>query len=372
MKFGDSLHTIGKTGIFAIGILLTLLMGLLNYIIGEGISFAIFYLVPIMFVGWYGKKFHVLFITLLSTALWLQADLFYIGKYSYPTIPYWNALLRFGFFMLVVYFLYEVKNLKIALEQKVGERTNKLTDEINDRKRIEDELRRKSEKLSELAKRTQSLREAENSRIAREIHDELGQAMTAVKIDIFWLSKKYSNDGAIVESLISITNTVDEAIKSLKNISSRLRPRLLDTLGLIPALEYQLKEFQLKTGIKSTFFASNENFNLRHSVSNAIFKIFQESLTNIARHSKAKNTEVSVFTNGNDNIVIKIKDDGVGLPSDYLDKSHSLGILGMKERAELVGGNVDFYCENKNGTTVVAEIPINKHINLKYDKSVYS
>jgi signal transduction histidine kinase len=365
LKFSDYLHTISKSGIFAIGIIFTLLMGLLDYITGVELSLAIFYLIPILFVGWYGNKYQVLFISLLSTLLWLQADMVSIERYSNHVIPFWNALVRLGFFIMVVLLVYELKKLKTDLEEKVNERTKNLTIEINERKRIECELRKKGEKLSQLAKRTQSLKEADNSRIAREIHDELGQAMTAIKIDIFWLSKKYSNDRAIVDSLMTITNTVDEAIQSLQNISTRLRPRLLDTLGLLPAMEYQLKEFQSRTGIKTSIYSSSENFNLRHSVSNAIFKIFQESLTNIARHSKASNVSISIDTNSNENIVVKIKDDGIGLPPNYLDKSNSLGILGMKERAGLVGGKVNLCCENKHGTTVIAEIPINKHIHTE-------
>ena len=362
MKVSEILQNISKPGIFIIGVILTFVMGFLDNITGVEISFAIFYLIPILFVIWYANKLQALIISFLSSVLWLQADLFQIERYSNHAIPFWNALVRLGFFLIVVFLMDELKKLKKALEEKVNERTNKLTEEIADRKKIENELRKKSDKLSQLAKRTQSLREAESSRIAREIHDELGQAMTAIKIDLFWLSKKYSNDSSLVENLMSITNTVDEAIQSVKNISTKLRPRLLDTLGLIPALEYQVKEFQKMTGINFSLNSSKENYNLRHSVSNAIFKIFQESMTNIARHSKAENADIAIYTDDHENIIIKIKDDGIGLPPDYLDKSHSLGILGMKERAALVGGKVNFCCENNHGTTVIAEIPFNKHI----------
>jgi len=206
------------------------------------------------------------------------------------------------------------------------------------------------------------IREEESTTISREIHDELGQALTAIKIDVAWLSKRYANDSALIESLFMISNTIDDTIKTVRRISTRLRPRLLDELGLIPAIEWQVKEFRTRTGIKVDLFVPGDNINLTSVVSSALFRIFQEAITNVARHSKATNLLVEINEN-NRKLNMKIRDNGTGLPEDYMNKDHSLGILGMLERASSIGGNVELTYVPGGGTEVLVKVALNHQKN---------
>ena len=226
--------------------------------------------------------------------------------------------------------------------------------------KVEDELKSKSENLRQLIIRIENIKEEENTKIAREIHDELGQALTAIKISLTSLSKNYSNDKDIVEHLYLVNSTIDETIKSMRKISTRLRPRLLDELGLLPAIQWQLREFQTRTGIRCILTTSDEDIKLESSISTNLFRIFQEALTNISRHSKASNVKISIFYENVGMLTMDIKDNGVGIPKNVSEKSGRLGILGMKERAQILGGGLEVIsCENE-GTEVIVNIPINK------------
>lgn len=338
-------------------------MGLLDYITGVELAFSIFYLIPISFVAYHAGKYQGLFIAVLSTIVWLTADVSEAQKYANQAIPYWNAIVRFGFFIIVLYLVNELRSLNLKLEQKVIERTAALSTEIQEREKTEYELKYKSEKLRQLIRRTQSIKEEENTKIAREIHDELGQSLTAIKIEAISLSKKYSNNKKLVVNLFTIVNTVDDLIKSIRDISTRLRPRLLDELGLLPAIEWNLKDIQCHTGIHYKLIAKEDEIKLCPSTSNTLFRIFQEAITNIARHSEATNVVVRINPDPKcrDSLVMEILDNGIGLPQDYMEKSHSLGIIGMKERAQILGGNVEVISAEDWGTAVIVKVPINEN-----------
>jgi len=218
------------------------------------------------------------------------------------------------------------------------------------------ELKQKSEKLSQLIMQLQNIREEENTKVAREIHDELGQALTAIKISLTSLSKNYSNDQDIVEHLFLVCSTIDETIKTMRKISTRLRPRLLDELGLISAMEWQLREFRTRTGIRCILTSSDENFNLNPIISTALFRIFQEALTNIARHSKATNVKINIFQDNVGTITMDIVDNGVGIAKK--EGNEGLGLLGMKERAHILGGEIEILSSEQTGTQVIVNVPI--------------
>jgi signal transduction histidine kinase len=352
-------ESLSKPIILLIGIFLVFLMGFLDYATGSDLAFSIFYLIPISIVVWYNGKYYGVFIALLSSIIWYYVDTQGGRGYASEAIGYWNALMRFGFFMIVVYLIDKLRIFNIELEEKVKVRTSDLTAEIIERKKAEDELKKITDKLRLLAKRMHIIREEESTTIAREIHDEFGQALTAIKIDIAWLSKRYSNDSALVDSLFTISNTIDDTIKTVRRISTRLRPRLLDELGLISAIEWQVKEFQARTGIKVDLLVPGENINLTPVVSSALFRIFQEAITNVARHSKAANLVVEINEN-NRKLNMTIRDNGTGLPQDYMNKDHSLGIIGMLERAGSIGGKVELTSVQGGGTEVLVKVAL-KH-----------
>lgn len=348
-----------------IAILLVFIMGVLDFLTGYEISFSIFYLIPISFLVWYSNKIYGILLAFLSMAVWLTVDYLSIRSYSSDIIYLWNALVRLGFFMTVVYLISIIKKVNQKLEEKVESRTKDLTEEVYERKKAQDELSVSTKKLKELTVRLQTIREEENTAIAREIHDELGQALTAIKIDVAWLGKRYSNDSILVEGLMNVSNTIDDTIKSVRKISTRLRPRLLDELGLIPAIEWQVKDFQKRTGIECKMNLPEEELQLDKSISSPIFRIFQEAMTNIARHSKATEVDLDMNIDKNNNLNIIVKDDGIGLPENYLNKEHSLGIVGMLERANSINGSLEIKQNIPKGTEVSVKVPLINNLNKK-------
>ncbi|MCI0448881.1 MAG: sensor histidine kinase [Chlorobi bacterium] len=360
----DYLNITGKSKVFFIGFILLALIGSIDFITGVEISFSVFYLIPISIVTWYSNKNLGLILSVLGTAMWVIADIQDLSRYASPAIPYWNGLVRFSFFTIIVLLIHEIKAFKDNLEEKVKEKTADLLKEINERKKTTDELKNKTEQLSELTKRLQNVREEENARIAREIHDELGQSLTAIKMELMWICKKNSNNPKLVQSLLLISETVDDTIKNVRKISANLRPKLLDQLGFLPAIEWQVKEFSKRTKIKCDLDI-NGTIELNPFASSALFRIFQESLTNVARHSEASRVKLSLEVKDNNSLEIKIKDNGIGISNGFNSKKTSLGILGMKERAQSLGGILSVAEAPDGGTEVSVRIPINEH--LKYD-----
>ncbi|HMN50025.1 MAG TPA: PAS domain S-box protein [Ignavibacteriaceae bacterium] len=232
--------------------------------------------------------------------------------------------------------------------------------DITERKQAEEKLKRSSNLLRELATHLQSVREEERTTIAREIHDELGQVLTVLKIQISLLANKLTeNQEPLREKITALTNLIDQSVESVQKISSKLRPGILDELGLIAAIEWQTEEFEKLTGIKCSLVLPKEEIDLDAQRATAIFRIFQEALTNIARHANAEKVSVSLLTNLS-NISLEIKDNGKGITQEQIKDFRSLGIHGMEERAMIFGGQVYIDGLAGKGTTLKVEIPIEK------------
>lgn len=230
--------------------------------------------------------------------------------------------------------------------------------DITERKRAEEKLKKSSRLLRELATHLQSVREEERTTIAREIHDELGQVLTVLKIQLSLLGNKLSPDQfTLKEKVISLTDLIDQSVESVQKISSKLRPTILDELGLIAAIEWQTEEFEKLTNINCSIVLPKEDLHLSTEKSTAIFRIFQEALTNIARHSEAKKVAISLITE-NSILYLEIADDGKGITQEQLKDFKSLGLRGMEERAMIFGGTVSFDSIISKGTKVKVEIPI--------------
>ncbi len=255
----------------------------------------------------------------------------------------------------------EAQDLSQELEQRVVVRTTELQNtnqqlasEVTERKRVNEELRLLSAHL-------QSAREEERIRIAREIHDQVGQVLTAVKMDLALLDRKLTNtkNVPVTDIRTDLTSTmqlVDTTIKTMREIIRELRPDILDHLGLSAAIEWQLQEFQTRTQIECKFDTTLDEVPLDLDRSTAVFRIFQETLTNIARHANATRVQASLKQEGGD-LVLQVRDNGRGIaPSDLTDKQ-TFGLLGMRERAHVFGGEVTFDGEPGQGTTVTVRIP---------------
>ncbi len=230
--------------------------------------------------------------------------------------------------------------------------------DITDRKQAEEKLRKSSKLLRELATHIQTVREEERTMIAREIHDELGQVLTVMKIQLSLLGNKLNPEQiALKVKIDSLTKLIDQSVESVQKISAKLRPTILDELGLNAAIEWQTEEFEKLTNIKCSLVLPKDDLKLTSNKSTAIFRIFQEALTNIARHSGADKVTISLLTNQND-LNLEIIDNGKGISTEQIKDLKSLGIHGMEERALIFGGQVTLDGTSGKGTKVKVEIPI--------------
>jgi PAS domain S-box-containing protein len=230
--------------------------------------------------------------------------------------------------------------------------------DITEAKQARAELESSHERLRALAGHLQAAREEERTRVAREIHDELGQALTGLKMDVAWLRKKLAKDQEpLREKTDSMLALMDQTIQSVRRISTELRPGVLDDLGLAAAIEWQIHEFQNRTGIKCVLASRLDDIRLDHLRSTALFRIFQETLTNIARHARASKVSIKLERKNRD-VSLQVQDNGSGIPKNKLSDRRSLGILGMRERALLLGGEFMINGVRGKGTTVTARIPI--------------
>lgn len=241
--------------------------------------------------------------------------------------------------------------------------------DITDAKQVEDQLRASREQLRELSRYLESVREEERTRMAREIHDELGQTLTALKIDLSWLARRLPPEQEVLlEKTESMYELVDGAIQTVKRISTELRPGALDDLGLADAIEWQTEEFGKRTDIKSKFGASPEGLVLDRDRSTAVFRICQEALTNIIRHAKATRVSVSL-RKGPGRVSLKISDNGTGIEESQILDPRAFGLIGMRERARFWGGEVKISGAPGKGTLVAVSIPLARREDLNAENT---
>jgi signal transduction histidine kinase len=228
-------------------------------------------------------------------------------------------------------------------------------------RRAEEQLRESHERLRQLSVYLQTVREEERTRIAREVHDELGQALTGCKLDLSWIASKLPRERdlkPLLEKTKSLSTHIDSTIQMVRRIATELRPGILDHLGLAAALEWQAHEFQMRTGIKCDVHANLNDPGLHPDLNTAFFRIFQETLTNIIRHAGA--TLVAVNLRERDGrIILEVKDNGRGISETEISQTDSMGLLGMRERAALLGGRFKIaQGAGGKGTKVTVSIPI--------------
>jgi PAS domain S-box-containing protein len=229
--------------------------------------------------------------------------------------------------------------------------------EISEDKRREDSLRVSGEQFRDFAARVEAVREEERTRVAREIHDELGGALTALKLELAWLRNKTGQNAKIRGKMKSMIADVDLTIEKVRQISSDLRPSVLDDLGLIPAMEWLLAQFRKRTRIRTEFNCIDENLTLSTDASAAVFRVLQEALTNVIRHAKATKVTVNLEYLRNA-VLISILDNGRGMTKGKEADLKSLGIVGMKERVARLGGQFEIFSEPGKGTRIDIIIPL--------------
>lgn len=258
----------------------------------------------------------------------------------------------------------KLEALTKSLEERVEERTASLKaanqvleSEIAERKRIESQLERMQEQLRSLSLRSQSTLEEERSRVAREIHDEFGQTLTVLKMQLSFLERRFrGGQTPISEWTKSMSKMIDTTIERVRQVASELRPIVLDDLGLPAAIEWQAKEFQERTGITCRCFLQEE-IAIDRMHSTALFRVFQEALTNVARHSGASDVEIKL-NEEKGAAFLQIRDNGRGITEEQRLHQKSLGLIGMRERARACGGEVGIEGIPGKGTTITVRVPL--------------
>jgi signal transduction histidine kinase len=228
---------------------------------------------------------------------------------------------------------------------------------IAERKMAEEALRQSQAELRQLASHQEKIKEDERKRIAREIHDELGQNLLALRIDISMLHARTSiNHPKLNAKIHTVLEQIDTTMKSMRAIINNLRPTVLD-LGLNAAIEWQVRDFQRRTGIECGLTMEEEDLVLDDNRATALFRILQESLSNVIRHARANRVDVELHQKGK-HVTMKVVDDGVGTFPNCRRKANSFGLIGIKERISAFGGKFDISTGEGKGTTLVISIPM--------------
>ena len=223
--------------------------------------------------------------------------------------------------------------------------------DITERRQAEE-----SRRVRELAAHLQSARETERTHVAREIHDELGQALTGLKLEVSFLSRKAAHDPQMRERLDGVTHMIDGTIASVRRIATDLRPQILDELGLLEAIRWLAREFEHRTQIPCTVELPESPLEWCADRATAMFRILQEALTNVARHAGAQSVEVRVACR-DDHGVLEVADDGSGITENQAEGSRSFGLLGMRERARMYGGVLRVDRRQPRGTQLTVTMP---------------
>lgn len=238
-----------------------------------------------------------------------------------------------------------------------GDEIGLLADAFND---MAAKVAERDASLRLLSRRLLSIQEEERIRIAREVHDELGQALTGLKLDLSLIATQLAKtDAGLHEKAQTMIQHIDTTIQTVRRIATELRPGILDSLGLVAALEWQANEFQMRTGIRCKIASTVDDAQWPPEMQTVFFRIFQETLTNVIRHAKATRVDVRLHQE-HGRLVMTVKDNGRGISEEEQASTRSLGLVGMRERAMLIGGEVALHGAPGRGTTVTLRVPLPK------------
>jgi signal transduction histidine kinase len=256
----------------------------------------------------------------------------------------------------------DVLRAKVSVFVGLHDMNRILNAELAERAMTEQRLRTSEENLRALATHLQSVREEERIHIAREIHDELGQALTGLKFEMNSFAKHFESDDASTrqDKQLALNVAIDRIINSVRRIASGLRPEVLDEIGLAAAFEWQAREFQRRTGIRCHVSIAAQFSDPDKDRSTALFRIFQELLTNVARHANATRVNVAL-TEGEDALALCVEDNGRGIKETEAQSPRSLGFLGLRERVLAFGGTIEVKGDEGKGTRVCVSIPVTAH-----------
>ena len=235
-----------------------------------------------------------------------------------------------------------------------------VTERNQTRRETETRLRESHEQLRRLSARSRARREEDRTRLARELHDQLGQALAGIKIDLYWIGQHAGPDrepGSVGAKADTTMRLVDDTIWRVRRLSSQLRPSVLDKLGLVAAIEWEAREFERRVGIRTRVQSNAEHVALDPGRATAVFRMLQEALTNVATHAHATRITVAV-READGTLAVSVSDNGRGIPREQIASLESLGLLGMRERTALLGGSIEVRGNRPRGTVVVMSIPL--------------
>lgn len=257
--------------------------------------------------------------------------------------------------------------IQTTIERQIRKRTARLSEvndllrkEIAERKKIEADLQDSHERLRSLSIYLQKIREDERTSLSRELHDEFGQALTGMKLDVSWIKRRLQNsDAPVTERLNSVIETLDRTIDTVQHMSARLRPVVLDDFGLRDAAELAARDLKKRSNITCTVISDPYTISLNDTVSTEAFRILQESLTNVMRHAQANNVTIAIRKK-KDILTMEIRDNGKGITKKELASPRSFGLTGMQERANALGGTLSIAGSRGKGTTVILTVPLRR------------
>jgi len=230
---------------------------------------------------------------------------------------------------------------------------------IRSHRKIEAEQRERIRQMQVFSEKLQAAREEEQKRLSRELHDELGGTLTSLKYDLFWIQQHIQPSDELNQRMSSMQELIGSATKVVQRISAELRPKILDSLGLVPALEWLIQDFQKRTGINATFTHPESIPSLDDNAKTGIYRIVQEALTNVARHSQASEVSITLVIQ-NSSLHIQVTDNGKGFDESLLEHPDSLGLLSMQERARIIGATISIHGKLGKGTNVSVIVPVNQ------------
>jgi signal transduction histidine kinase len=261
---------------------------------------------------------------------------------------------------LITFFEQLCENISMSISEKKTKELLKKNEESL--KMSMYQVKEVNKRLRDLSTRLNKVREEERINVARELHDGLGQSLTGMKLDMSWLGKQISNPESyqnrlrLLNKINDMTQRADDTIKTIRKIATDLRPPMLDQLGLFASIEWLIDDFRNRSEIKLSMHSNIKKINLDSVASTNVFRILQETLTNIIRHSSASEVNISLNKTGKD-YILEILDNGIGMNKNDLKNPKSIGIKGMRERALLCGGRIDVEGKPGEGTKVTLKIP---------------
>jgi signal transduction histidine kinase len=229
--------------------------------------------------------------------------------------------------------------------------------DVTERKRVNDALKANEERYQRLAQHLETVREEERKRLARELHDDIGQILTALKIDLMVVDQNCTCSGEVKEKTVDMQDLLSAGIKSVHSLCRNLRPGALDDLGLEEALAGMVDEWQHRNAAKCVLFADVDDNSFTDEIRTAVFRLVQEALTNVSRYAKASRVEINLVSDGK-TLNVSVADNGIGMAPGAAEKPTSFGLLGMRERVEVLGGELCIESKPRQGTQIMGTLPL--------------